>query len=160
MVRLRCGARRDPQPFQHSPAGGRPDPDTQAEELALDAAGSETRFGVVTRGQSGSDVVLVSVHSAEDLLPADLVFRDVDRFGAAGYRLGRGGSWPREQVRPGTVVVPRRYSVSTRRRWCSLTISTPVEGLPKQGADDPFADRVGHHRQLQPIRPIGTVASG
>jgi hypothetical protein len=35
-----------------------------------------------------------------------------------------------------------------------------VQELPAQGTDDPFADRVAPHRQLHPIRPIGTDASG
>jgi hypothetical protein len=42
--------------------------------------GSEIRFGAVTGGQSGGDVVLVG-ESAEDLLPADPVLGEVDRFG-------------------------------------------------------------------------------
>jgi hypothetical protein len=36
----------------------------------------------------------------------------------------------------------------------------PVEELAAQGANDPFADRVAPHRQLHPIRTIGTGASG
>jgi len=36
----------------------------------------------------------------------------------------------------------------------------PVQELPAQGADHPFADRVAPHRQLHPIRTIGTGASG
>jgi hypothetical protein len=32
----------------------------------------------------------------------------------------------------------------------------PVEDLPAQGADHPFANRVVPHRQLRPIRMIGT----
>jgi len=36
----------------------------------------------------------------------------------------------------------------------------PVEELPAQGTDDPLTDRVAPHRQLHPIRMIGTVASG
>jgi hypothetical protein len=32
----------------------------------------------------------------------------------------------------------------------------PVEDLPAQGADHPFADRVAPHRQLHLIRVIGT----
>jgi hypothetical protein len=36
----------------------------------------------------------------------------------------------------------------------------PVEKLPAQGADDPFAGRVAPHGQLHLIRVIGTDASG
>jgi hypothetical protein len=36
----------------------------------------------------------------------------------------------------------------------------PAGQLAAQGADDPFADRVAPHRQLHPIRTIGTGASG
>ena len=36
----------------------------------------------------------------------------------------------------------------------------PVEQLPAQGADDPFADGVAPHRQLHPVRMIGTGVSG
>ena len=43
--------------------------------------GSETRFGMVTGRQSGGDVVLVG-ESAEDLLPADPVLDEVNRFGS------------------------------------------------------------------------------
>ena len=52
-------------------------------------AGLGNTIRVVTRGQSGSDVVLVG-ESAEDLLPADPVVGDVDRFGPPGIGLGRG----------------------------------------------------------------------
>jgi hypothetical protein len=82
--------------------------------------GSEIRFEVVTCGQSGSDVVLVG-ESAEDLLAAGPVPGEVDRSGPLGLGLGR-GELAEGTVRPGSVVV-RRYSVSTRRSWCSLTIS-------------------------------------
>jgi len=67
--------------------------------------GSEIRFGVVTRGQSGSDVVLMG-ESAEDLFPADPVLGDVDRFGPPGIGLGR-GELAEATVRPGSVVVPQ-----------------------------------------------------
>jgi hypothetical protein len=46
--------------------------------------GSEIRFGVVTSGQSGGDVVLAG-ESAEDLRPADPVLGEVDRFRVAEY---------------------------------------------------------------------------
>jgi hypothetical protein len=36
----------------------------------------------------------------------------------------------------------------------------PVEELPAQGADEPFADRVGRRRRLRPIQMIGTGVSG
>jgi hypothetical protein len=36
----------------------------------------------------------------------------------------------------------------------------PVEQLTAQGTDDPFADRVAPHRQLHPIRTVGTDAFG
>jgi len=51
--------------------------------------GSKIRLEVVVCGQSGGDVVLVG-ESAEDLLPADPVLGEVDRFGPLGLGLGRG----------------------------------------------------------------------
>jgi len=47
--------------------------------------GSEIRFGV-SCGQLGGDVVLVG-ESAEDLLPADPVLGEVDRFRRVGVGL-------------------------------------------------------------------------
>jgi len=69
--------------------------------------GSKIRFGVVTSGQSGSDVVLVG-ESAEDLLPADPVLGDVDRFGPPGIGLGR-SELAEGTVRPGSVIVPQVF---------------------------------------------------
>ena len=95
--------------------------------------GSEIRFGVVTRGQSGSDVVLVG-ESAEDLLPADPVLGDVDRLGPPGIGLGR-GELAEGTVRPGGVVVPQVLGQHPAQ-VALIDDQQPVENLPAQGADD------------------------
>jgi len=99
--------------------------------------GSEIRFRVPSE-QSGGDVVLVG-ESAEDLFPADRVLGEVDRFGWPGAGLSR-GELAEGTVRPAGV--GSRYSVSTCRGWCSLTISTRSRTSRRRGADDLFADRV------------------
>jgi hypothetical protein len=62
-------------------------------------------------------------------------------------------------MRPGRVVV---HQVPSQHPAQMLLIDDqqPVEDLPAQGADHPFADRVAPHRQLRLIRMIGTDASG
>ena len=100
--------------------------------------GSEIRFGV-SCGQLGSDVVLVG-ESAEDLFPADPVLGEVDRF----WWPGAGLSWgelAEGAVRPGSVVVPQVLGQHLAQVLL-VDDQQPVEELPAQGADDPFADRV------------------
>ena len=96
--------------------------------------------------------------SAEDLLPADPVVGEVDRFGWPGAGLGW-GELSEGTVRPGVVVV---LQVLGQRPAQMVLIDNqqPVQELPSQGPDHPFADRVAPHRQLHPIRTIGTGASG
>jgi len=100
--------------------------------------GSKIRFGV-SCGQSGGDVVLMG-ESAEDLPPVDPVHGKVDRFGWAGACLSR-GELAEGAVRPGRAVV---HQVLGQHPAQVLLIDDqqPVEELPAQGADDPFADRV------------------
>jgi hypothetical protein len=70
---------------------------------------------------SCGDLVLVC-ESTEDLFPADPVLGEVDlRWPGAG--LSRRELAERTE-KAGLCCSCRRYSVSTRRRWCSLTIST------------------------------------
>ena len=94
---------------------------------------------MVTRGQSGSDVVLVG-ESTEDLLPADPVLGEVDRSGPPGIGLGR-GELAEGTVRPGGVVVPQVFGQHAAQ-VVLIDDQQPVQELPAQGADDPFADRV------------------
>ena len=95
--------------------------------------------------------------SAEDLLPADPVLCEVDRLGRPGAGLGR-GELAEGTVRPGGVVVLQVLGQHLAQ-VVLIDDQHPVEELPAQGADDPFADRVAPHRQLHLIRAIGTVAS-
>jgi len=119
--------------------------------------GSEIRFGVVTRGQSGSDVVLVG-ESAEDLLPADSVLGDVDRFGPPGIGLGR-GELAEGTVRAGSIAVPQVLGQHPSQ-MVLIDDQQPVEEFPAQGADDPLANRVAPHCRLHPVQMIGTGVSG
>jgi hypothetical protein len=85
---------------------------------------------LVAGGLSHGDLVLVR-ESAEDLFPADPVLGEVD-LQRPGVSLSR-GELAEGAVRPGGVV-GTLYSVSTRRRWCSLTISRQLraQGAPQQ----------------------------
>ena len=94
--------------------------------------------------------------SAEDLLPADPVLGEVDRFGRPGTGLGR-SELAEAAVRPGCVVVLQVFGQHLAQ-VVLIDDQHPVEELPPQGADDPLADRVAPHRQLHPIRMIGTGA--
>ena len=105
---------------------------------------------------SGDDLVLVC-KSAEDLFSADPVLGEIDlRWSAAGLsrcKLAKG------TVRPGGVVV-RKVLRQHLAQVVLIDDQQPVEDLAAQGTDDPFADRVGRHRQLHPIQMIGTGVSG
>ena len=105
----------------------------RAERIARHPVGLEYTIVTVTcffsqrGGASGGDLVFVR-ESAEDLFSADPVLGEVDLrwpgVSLSGCELAEG------TVGPGCVAVQQvfgqcsRYSVSTRRRWCSLTIST------------------------------------
>ena len=111
---------------------------------------------LVAGGLSGGDLVLVG-ESAGDLFPADPVPGEVDlqRLGGSLSRGELAGS----AVRPGGVVahhVPGQHPSQV----VLIDDQQPAGQLPAQGAGHPFADRVAPHRQLHPIRTIGTGASG
>jgi hypothetical protein len=111
--------------------------------------GSEIRFGG-SCGQLSSGVVRVG-ESAEDLLLADPVLGEVDRL----RRLAVGLSWcelAEGAVRPGGVVVLQVLGQHPSQ-VVLIDDQQPVEDLPAQRADDPFADRVrpGRLRRLARI---------
>jgi len=90
--------------------------------------GSEMRFGV-SRGQLRGDVVLVG-EAAEDLLAADPVLGEVDRFWRTGACLG----WcelAEGAVRPGGVVVPQVLG-QPPAQVLLVDDQQPVEELPGQ----------------------------
>jgi hypothetical protein len=93
-------------------------------------------------------VVLVG-ESAEDLLPADPVLCEVDRFGWPGAGLSR-GELAEATVRPGGVVVLQVLGQHLAETVL-IDDQQPVEKLTAQGADDPFADRV---RVTHPFHPL------
>jgi hypothetical protein len=78
--------------------------------------------------------------SLEDLFPADPAVGEVDRFGWPGADLGW-GELSEGTVRPGGIVV---LQVLGQRLTQMMLIDDqqPVEELPPQGPDHPFADRV------------------
>jgi hypothetical protein len=78
--------------------------------------------------------------SAEDLLAADPVLGQVRRLRRPGVGLGR-GELAEGTVRPGSVVV-RQVLGEYLAQVVLFDNQQPVEDLPAQGADDPFADRV------------------
>jgi hypothetical protein len=92
--------------------------------------------------------------SAEDLLAPDPVLGEVHRLRRPGAGLGR-GELAEGTVRPGSVVV-RQVLGEYLAQVVLIDNQQPVEDLPAQGADHPFANRVVPHRQLRPIRMIGT----
>ncbi len=87
---------------------------------------------------SGSDLVFVR-ESAEDLFPADPVLGEVDLrwpgVGLSGCELTEGA------VRPGGVVMLKVFG-QYPAQMVLIDDQQPVEKLPAQGTDDPFADRV------------------
>ena len=83
---------------------------------------------------------------------------DVDRVGRLGIGLGR-GELAEGTVRPGGVVVLKVLG-QLLSQVVLIDDQQPVEEFPAEGADEPFADRVAPHRQLDPIRTIGTSVSG
>src|ERR1017187_838814 len=87
---------------------------------------------------SGSDLVLVR-ESAEDLFPADPVLGEVDLrwpgVSLSGCELAEG------TVRPGGVVMLKVFG-QYLAQMVLIDDQQPVEKLPAQGTDDPFADRV------------------
>ncbi len=96
--------------------------------------------------------------SAEDLFPADPVVGEVDRSGWPGVGLRR-GELAKSTVRPGGVVMPQVLGQHPVQ-MVLIDDQEPVEELTTEGADDPFADRVGRRRRLHPIQMIGTGVSG
>ena len=105
---------------------------------------------------SCSDLVLVG-ESAEDLFPADPVLGEVDLRWPGGSLSRR--ELAKGTVRPGCVVMQQVLSQHPAQ-VVLMDDQQPVEDLAAQGTYDPFADRVTPHRQLPPIRTIGTDASG
>jgi len=96
--------------------------------------------------------------SAEDLFPADPVVGEVDRSWWPGVGLRR-GELAKSTVRPGGVVMPQVLGQHPVQ-MVLIDDQEPVEELTTEGADDPFADRVGRRRRLHPIQMIGTGVSG
>src|ERR1035441_7055350 len=96
---------------------------------------------------SGGDLVLVC-ESAEDLFPADPVLGEVDLWwpgvSLSGCELAEG------TVRPGGVVVLKVFG-QYLAQMVLIDDQQPVEKLPAQGTDDPFADRVRSGR----LRRVG-----
>jgi hypothetical protein len=80
----------------------------------------------------------------EDLFPADPVLGEVDRFGWLGVGLGR-GELSEGTVRPGSVVMPQVFGQHPAQ-MVLIDDQQPVQELPSQGADHPFADRVRSRR--------------
>ena len=78
--------------------------------------------------------------SAEDLFPEDSVPGEVDRFGWLGVGLSR-CELPECTVRSAGVVVSQVLGENLPQ-VVLIDDQKPVENLPAQGADDPFADRV------------------
>jgi pimeloyl-ACP methyl ester carboxylesterase len=105
---------------------------------------------------SCSNLVLVR-QAAEDLFSADLVLGEV-YLRRAAVCLSR-CQLVKRTMRSGGVVV-----LQVLGQYLSQVVladdQKPVEDLAAQGADHPFADGIAPHRQLHPIRTIGTVASG
>jgi hypothetical protein len=78
--------------------------------------------------------------SPEYLFPADPVVGEVDRFRWPGVGLSR-SELAEGTVWPGGVVVPQVFGQHLAQ-VVLIDDQQPVEELPAQGADDPFADGV------------------
>ena len=83
---------------------------------------------------------------------------EIDRFGWLGVGLSR-YELPEGTVRPAGVVVPQVLGENLPQ-VVLIDDQQPVEDLPAQSADDPFADRVAPRRQLRPIQMTGTDGCG
>jgi len=106
------------------------------------------------RGLSGGDVVLVR-ESAEDVSSADPVLSEAD-LRWPGVSLSR-CELAEGTARTGSVVMPQILGQHLTQ-VVLVDDQQPVEQLPAQGTYHPFADSVAPHRQLHPIRMIGTDA--
>jgi hypothetical protein len=89
-------------------------------------------------GLSGGDLVLVD-EPAEDLFSADPVLGEVDLRWPGGSLSRR--ELAKGTVRPGCVVMQQILSQHPAQ-VVLINNQRPVEELPAEGADDPFADRV------------------
>src|SRR5690242_17892238 len=99
-------------------------------------------ISLLHRGLSGGDVVLVR-ESAEDVSSADPVLSEVD-LGWPGMSLSR-CELAEGTVRTGGVVMPQVFG-QYPAQVVLIDDQQPVEQLPAQGADDPFADSVRYGR--------------
>jgi hypothetical protein len=91
-------------------------------------------------GLSCGDLVLV-YESAEDWFSADPVLGEVDRLRWPGVSLGR-CELAESTVRAAGVVVPPQVLGQYLAQVVLADDQQPVEELPAEGADDPFADGV------------------
>ena len=107
-------------------------------------------------GSSGGDLVFVR-EPAKDLFPADPMLGEVD-LRWPGVSLS-GCELPKGTVRPGGVVVAQVVGQHPAQ-MVLIDDQEPVEELTTEGADDPFADRVGRRRRLHLIQMIGISVSG
>jgi hypothetical protein len=92
------------------------------------------------------------------LFAAYPVVGEVDRFRWQGAGLGR-GELSEGTVRPGCAVM-RQVFGQRPAQMMLIDDQQPVQELPAQGADHPFADGVAPHRQLHPIQMTGTEGCG
>ena len=90
----------------------------------------------------------------QDLFAAYRVVGEIDWFRWLGAGLGR-GELSEGTVRPGSVVM-RQVFGQRPAQMMLIDDQQPVQELPAQGADHPFADGVAPHRQLRLIRMTGT----
>ena len=91
---------------------------------------------------SGGDLVLVR-EPAEDLFPADPMLGEVD-LRRPGVSLSR-CELAEGTVRAGCVVMPQVFG-QYPAQMVLIDDQQPVEKLPAQGADDPFADSIRSRR--------------
>jgi hypothetical protein len=92
------------------------------------------------------------------LFPADPVLGEVD-FRWPGAMSLSGRELAEGAVRPACVVEQQVFGQHPAQ-MVLINDQQPVEQIPAQGTDDPFADRVGPSRQVHLIQMIGTDVSG
>jgi len=123
--------------------------------MTCGSSGYDLRFFGVSGGacvfvdqaaQDGFSVDPFAVEVGNDGEVATVVFTVGDALGDA-------------LVRPGRVVVHLVFGQDCAQMALPEDQHV-VQELPAQGADEALADRIAPHRQLHPVRMIGTAASG
>jgi hypothetical protein len=128
--------------------------------LDLEDIAVTARTGLVRLHGKGDEVRTVPLHAVvEDRSSADLQGVEIGPDAAGNVRFVVGDALGEALVRPGRVVVRPVFSQDCLQMSLAND-QHAIQELATQGSDQALADRVAPHRQLHPIRMIGTGVSG